>query len=90
MFNSAIRSGNLLSKIGFILGLVVLAGVFLLTSCQPSPQPEETAQQAVACEVPANVNTSDEVDNSMITRTAIPPIDTLVPEKVETATFALG
>jgi len=83
-------SNYLLYRIGSILGLAALAGVFLLTSCQTSPQPEEAAQQATACEVPANVNTSDEVNNSMITGTAIPPIDTLVPEKIETATFALG
>jgi uncharacterized lipoprotein YajG len=84
------RSSCLLDKIRFILVLAGLAGVFLLASCGTSPQPEENAQQTVACELPADVNTSDEVDNFMITRAARPLIDTFVPEKVETATFALG
>lgn len=80
-------------KVLFIFIAIVTAAMFVFTSCQTAAQSKTETIADDVCGVP------DTGDDSVLTKqknrksvwiSPIPPIDVMIPENTETATFALG
>jgi hypothetical protein len=73
--------------------VVSLALGGLLASCQPTTETVVQAQTDEACPVPIKEDepmSTSEKETVALKQTGIPPIDTVVPQHLETATFSLG
>ena len=72
--------------------ITALVGGVLLTSCQYFSSTQTAAQPIDACPTPPVLEseTMNPREGSVALPGSIPPIDALMPEKTETATFAYG